>query len=618
MPVYFGTPPRRDGEISATLSSRGLSLVKAAPYALGILAYPIITIAVFFAYVAILPAIIAASILQVPVSSSRRGFAIGKLDNYLPFTLPKLAISFPGPVTKDNIAVLDALGFIHFKVRGKDLYTHAAPSIMTYSTVMTLNPLEITDPPYGHVNLRDFRGSLLVLKVLTAFSFVHRRKVFEEQIKETEYVEVSGTRKRKATVEAGESSTTAAQTSRRSTVMGLDEIFENVSDLLPQDLLADVMVKPLTPDAVITDLNSFQCPPSGLLFAYVSDLSLPDDVTVVSFITTYLMKLLGPTLSGQVEAIELIRSSWGHVKNSEFGFQTAHAAKVFDMAMKTQTYPLPIFSRGIYEGSILVGANFEVSVAGKLYRPLSAENLATDLQELGGHGQTVTAILELLRSGSADVSEIPDDITSMFALHSMIVKRDIGVATLKEIRRKAALLKFGSSWRINADTLTECLSLIDTTRELKEGDPIRADTLGSMNIVELALGLFGSRCPSFRIPGGSRIDLEKPLPAPAVPLQRGKKNQKRENAALWSINVRLVSLPVALSDWEMVVREKAITSVSPSVAQNAGFRSFSQAERVQLLGALRDAALDGKDFTATTEVDVSGVIVNAKESTFDF
>jgi hypothetical protein len=68
----------------------------------------------------------------------------------------------------------------------------------------------------------------------------------------------------------------------------------------------------------------------------------------------------------------------------------------------------------------------------------------------------------------------------------------------------------------------------------------------------------------------------------------------------------------------MVVREKAITSVSPSVAQNAGFRSFSQAERVQLLGALRDAALDGKDFSATTEVDVSGVIVDAKESTFDF
>jgi hypothetical protein len=31
MPVYFGTPPRRDGEISTTLSSCGLSLVKAAP-----------------------------------------------------------------------------------------------------------------------------------------------------------------------------------------------------------------------------------------------------------------------------------------------------------------------------------------------------------------------------------------------------------------------------------------------------------------------------------------------------------------------------------------------------------------------------------------------------------
>jgi hypothetical protein len=65
MPVYFGTPPARNGEVSATLSARGLTLVKAAPYTLGILAYPIITIAVFFSYIAVLPAIIAASILMV-------------------------------------------------------------------------------------------------------------------------------------------------------------------------------------------------------------------------------------------------------------------------------------------------------------------------------------------------------------------------------------------------------------------------------------------------------------------------------------------------------------------------------------------------------------------------
>jgi hypothetical protein len=260
----------------------------------------------------------------------------------------------------------------------------------------------------------------------------------------------------------------------------------------------------------------------------------------------------------------------------------------FSAALSAQCYAIPIFSRSVYEGTVLVGSNFQLCFDGKVIAPLKSEALVEDIRSLGGHGQTVREILALLPAGGDNEMEL-EDITSMFELHSICLSRSVGGETLVKIRKKAALLRFGNVWKVTTDSLVNFLAIISGSQELDDECPIRADTVGSTNVVELALGLFGTRCPSFRIPGGSKVNIEKALPTAETPLARGKDNKKRANPAAWAINVRMISMAVAISDWESTAADKEIRSVAPSAAKNAGFRSFDSADRVRILAALREA-----------------------------
>jgi len=616
MPVYFGFKPTRDQEVSASLSTKGLSLARCAPSNLSLLANPLITVASYFAYLALLPALIYASFSRNPVSSLRTGFSLPKPPSYLDVALPKLAVSF-GSISEDNKKVLESLGFVYAKIRGNDVYLLDQSSVLAFTTVLRMSPIETTPPPFGYVNLAAFRGAMLAIKVLTMFFSIHKLKAFSRKVTDDDYVRVGTQGKRKAVAEAGESSSSAAVSGKTMDreVMPFDKLFKSPTDLGNPDAFTDVEVKSVEPDMAVQYLNQMDMPSFGTLFAYVSDLALPDDSTVVSFISTYLMKALGETLQVQRQSLELLRSSWGHVKTTECGHQLAHMCAVARLAIQAQAYSVPLFYDRYYEGSLLVGMNYELSVAGVIHSPSSAENLAEEVRNMGSHGNALEKILQLLAPNMENMA-VPE-INSMYDLHFLCADRGIPANTLNEIRRLAHLLRFAPSWPVNPDTLCAMMELATGKQQFGDHCPIRPDVIGSTSRVELALSCFGVRCPSFRIPAGTRIDLEKPLITPTIPT-RGRANQKRPNPAAWSINVRLVSLGTAIADWELVLREKTITSVAPATARNAGFRSFSSADRVRLVGMLRECVNATLVDLTTPAMPEDTTSTLAHDSTFDF
>jgi len=602
--------------VSASLSAKGLSLARCAPSNLSLFATPLITVASYFAYLALLPALIYASFTKAPVSSLRTGFSLPRPPSYLDVSLPKLAVSF-GSISEDNKKVLEGLGFVYAKVRGNDIYLLETSSVLAFTTVLRMSPIETTPPPYGYVNLAAFRGAMLAIKVITMFLSVHKVKAFSRDISDDDYVKSGPHGKRKAVSEAGSSSSSAAASGKtlEREVMPLSKFFKNPTDLSSPDPHLGVEVESVQPDMAVQYLNQMDMPSNGTLFAYVSDLALPDDSTVISFITTYLLKALGETLPVQRQSLELLRSSWGHVKTTECGHQLAHICAVAKLAIQAQAYSVPLFYNRFYEGSILVGMNYEISVAGTIHAPSSAKNLAEEVRNMGSHGNALEKIIQLLAPNMVDL-EVPD-LDTMYDLHYICAERGIPANTLNEIRRLAHLLRFAPPWPVNPDTLCLMMELASGKQQFSGSCPIRPDVIGSTSRVELALSCFGIRCPSFRIPAGTRIDLEKPLVTPTIPT-RGKGAQKRQNAAAWSINVRLVSLGTAIADWELVCREKAITAVAPSTARNAGFRSFSSADRVRLVGMLRECVNASLVDVAVPVVIEDTTSTLAQDTTFDF
>jgi hypothetical protein len=206
-----------------------------------------------------------------------------------------------------------------------------------------------------------------------------------------------------------------------------------------------------------------------------------------------------------------------------------------------------------------MGSNFLVEVNSQVYRPGSSENLR-DAVLLSGSNQF---ILRKIAIECAMGEKGLDDVKKMWALRIKI--SESGGCSLnlqKEIEKLAMQLRFpeDKTWKPIVSDIARAASYMDdgtpiVDYPLHENLPITASSLFSNDKLRVIWSCFGYTAPSFRIPGGAAFDLS--VPQNFVTRRAGAfSKQTSETLVVSKISLRMVALDQAISDTEVMIREK--------------------------------------------------------------
>jgi hypothetical protein len=252
----------------------------------------------------------------------------------------------------------------------------------------------------------------------------------------------------------------------------------------------------------------------GLYFPFIDKLADTDYTIVPKFLWDNWRWHLGDTSEEQSENYDVLCSSWAVLNRTFFGHQFAHLVKCFELASSAQaTLGLKITS-GSYAGSVILGKNFFVSVAGKVIKPIEKDLLIEELRKGDDHATTLSAIIELANvSVSDDMEEsetsFKDQITSMRALSQFLKTATLSREQSDRIIELAGVLNFGESYfGFSVNHIEKVLDWISNPlTEIPLDVPMYHKYLFSSDRIEIAMSAFGETAPTFEIPYGAKINL---------------------------------------------------------------------------------------------------------------
>jgi hypothetical protein len=297
----------------------------------------------------------------------------------------------------------------------------------------------------------------------------------------------------------------------------------------------------------------------GLWFPFVSELALFDTETVPTVVDRWFLSSLAGETTECIQMMNKVRSDFGVLGKTEWGKGMTHVFKCLDICIRAQGRLRIILDNGVYLGSCIMGSNFLVEVNSQVYRPGSAENLR-DAVLLSGSNQF---ILRKIAIECAIGEKGLDDVKKMWALRIKI--SESGGCSLnlqKEIEKLAMQLRFpeDKTWKPIVSDIARAASYMDdgtpiVDYPLHENLPITASSLFSNDKLRVIWSCFGYTAPSFRIPGGAAFDLS--VPQNFVTRRAGAfSKQISETLVVSKISLRMVALDQAISDTEVMIREK--------------------------------------------------------------
>lgn len=605
MPVYFGHPRPvvrggRQPTISAALQRLGIEMLRAAP---GEVVVDVVVYAPWLPFVmllSLLSAVVYSIASKQKVSGNREGYALPE-STAEPFLVPEMQLCLR--VTNPNTTArewLDKESFIETEIRQKVYHICDNVSIKALRELAngTANVSfeEKCFAPSGSMNFAaacDLKEIVhligLTVRALSKYSqfeteeaWIDRENTsysFLDTLTET-LVEGSPSKKSKTTT--------------RGTVDPVSGCYikeKNASSLLMKRNYVEVDGANMLAGSWWTPsgIADMKCP--GILVRFVEDLAKPDTKTVPDFISRNLIKNLGDSPIEQMARMADLRSSWGLIATTASGHILTHMIRCIELAIQTHTAACPMFDSVLYyEGCVLVGSNFSLSINQRIFNPLSAENLKADLDAMMTHEKVLKLILAKLPTVMGEENELP---TYMSALRERTLKAAISEEDKDYVTEMAYQLRFPDKrWSINAGSISNFCKLLSGDDEIVSRTPLGPQALFSNDIVVCALSCFRTgQYPSFRHSAGTPISLEsKSIPRPSVAkLQPGKKGKQSMSNAGWIMTIRRVEYDEALGDFRAVQSEKTIRSVSSSTARQLGLFIASGEKFLTLFSQLRQA-----------------------------
>jgi hypothetical protein len=340
----------------------------------------------------------------------------------------------------------------------------------------------------------------------------------------------------------------------------------------------------------LDDANAKIPPGDGLWFPYFSFLHNFDTDVVPWYIRDYAVRNFGDEIDDCLSVVNEVCGDWGMIGKTEFGKEISHFVKVFRLGLDSQARVIPCFRKSHYEGSIMLGTGYTISLEEKLYRPVTESELRSFIVKSDVHSIALDFIAG--KMGNAEQTANVKACDSMLKLRNTLLASWTKEKDKTDIVNMAAFLNFHEDkWPINLTTLQRALNAISDpdfslgTAKPKEY-PIHSSRVLCTDTNEVVWSCFGTYAPSFRIPGGRLFHLSEDMTFEVVS-SRGKKDTKQ----IVRIAVRAKELDDAVDDLAKMLEEKSIENpvVMPRVrvSQENMDKIFAGDSGRELLGSLR-------------------------------
>lgn len=608
--TLFGAPNDKGLTVSEDLSSRGVNLIRLSPsdYHVTVLAeteQPRYAI-----YKGLLPFYFHSNWFNTAVTTINIGYVTEVPDeHWFPLPWPKLAINWTAQMASE---VADR---VRNEFRGIDGSAGGQPNLLipvsTKDDIRTIirefNPNTLTPAPQETLNVQAFKSFLFVTSQISGISMMHQYCAFPDPQQHAAYTAGTVGVEKDEDIVAHRGHGATGSNEFRAPGQKRYVALHRHEDLTPRlRQLMPYLNKPHRPYTLKAgDGANFQSRKSyitstsdlpnawGRFFAYLLPLTLPDNRTVPDFIDRYWLNGLAEDPE-EIHDIALeIRRDWGVIAKTEAGHILAHIVKVLEIAIEAQAAFFPIFTQGVYRGSVVSGYAWSASRGGHLLLPVPHDKLLLAVQQGDQHTAALRSILQALAGADMDVDDGSNDdgeIDSLAKLHRKIRVDGASSDAKKVIKARAHQLAFGGSpWPINVSTLREALALANMTCEMIEDRnlPIHHTMLLEEDPLALVWSCFGGMAPSFKIASGRVQELDK---MKVTIKQRGQE----VIADVSRIGVANVVLKQAIVDMRWVRETKSIQNPwgggAIRASQKHQDRFFDKADAKALIQGLRDYA----------------------------
>lgn len=326
-----------------------------------------------------------------------------------------------------------------------------------------------------------------------------------------------------------------------------------------------------------------------LFFAYIPDLAKEDQDTVPSVVQKYFLNLLGSSASDCLEMMENIRAAWGVIRNTEWGKCMTHVFKCIEISFETQCGIRPYITDGTYYGCFIAGGAYHISVANKVYIPQPRDLVVTACNEKLPHANAWARVKKLLDDlfDEETIKEIEStrDIHNLLLTEGnnyeskdlLLLRSEMGKCTLPKDKYLTPNIS-------NIMLVLECIQ----QNKARSDVPMHSSMIGTLDPIECWMSAFGPTAPSFLVPGGRKMSLDKPFESTIK--KQGTDSVKNVN----KVACYLVPLNQAVLDMKKVLEEKYIMNPFANAITRASttaiVKTFEGGQCIDIVSRLRDLA----------------------------
>lgn len=590
MSFYFGIQPSGPTDkISPALQDRGINYLRTAPSLLKLIGLHSITQPGFASYASCLPAAMYATHINETIDVSNEGYPIGTtVDQCFPIPPVPVIFTFVNRLTEAEYNDWAGQGMTRQILANSNrmvyMLDNATPELIRslrrgFGGRITTTARQIA----GYLNIEAYNGMIQVCRIFSGFLRTHGYPAFSDPHtpKFDDGLLSQGNTKRKRSVQ--DEGPRRARGGRVEGEEGDDEDMELEEGEIPEDTTPLIKIFRVKPNPVQNPWGPVGSVPTGygLFFPFVEDLAAPDSDAIISCISRYFIKALGPSMISQSQAFEKLRSAIGVLNSTRMGHILAHIATCISIGLQAQVRIFPIFSDTLYEGSVLIGAEWSLGHKGLITYPVNPETLSATILDSVAHASSLASIVTTLARALRREVEI-DQIRSLWSLHELCISASLTENEKISIGRLAANLNFNQRrFRINAECLNHLFKLLSGDEQFSEDSPIHPAALFSQDCTELALSCFGFEAPSFLPDGGTCTAIQGSSPS--------------------HIAIRSIPLPRAVLDMKLVRQNKTIAIPITRLSVPYKFRQLNGREKDKVWDMLKEFC------ETTTEVEGAGV-----------
>jgi hypothetical protein len=345
---------------------------------------------------------------------------------------------------------------------------------------------------------------------------------------------------------------------------------------------------------------------SGVIFPFFPGMLAGDTAGFRGLISSLFFRNLGSQGKDVRDSFKDFRADMGSFPTTSAGIILTHVLKGVELALQTQTQLFLLIEEETYHGFCLLGEFFSIFAHGIWHRPLSPEDLVTELKEIRSHSSSLSAVRDILGKcvdggGNAILVEEDELRTScdLADILSRVNISDTAEDDLEKLKKEIRTLSFPSRYRtFKPEFIAESVRLLTVHHDqpFPRSLPIfiSADwsKMGSKEYKVFAS--FGPRSFSFRNAVGTEI---------LVPGAGEEDPMVRRNEAGKLIYPRLLvgekSISACLVEWEALKTRGMIKMDMQERAQGSRNHVFVDKSKDVIWGALKEARIAGSIRTGT-------------------